>query len=253
VNPTDAQAPAATATGAGFGPDEGPSQDAVTLAHSLVIAEFAGAVRAGTPWWRGLVDAVGKWGPSREVVDGEELTYLIAGEAFDWLLLAERLLRGLETELPGAVPAAERERLMFRGALPLALTPSIFQEALGVEKYRAHLNFFYGVVVEEALWQAVEGEVLKERGVRGLQHPHGVFDLVCQRLYRMDLSKLLRHFRKERGERTSVKFSLTDWKAFTYWLFKLRVGRSDTSRTASDTRKGLQMLEELRQGTQAPD
>ena len=85
------------------------------------------------------------------------------------------------------MPAAERERLMFRGALPLALTPSIFQEALGVEKYRAHLNFFYGVVVEEALWQAVEGEVLKERGVRGLQHPHGVFDLVCQRLYRMDL------------------------------------------------------------------
>jgi hypothetical protein len=125
------------------------------------------------------------------------------------------------------------------------LTQSVFQEALGTEKYRAHLNFFYGVVVEEALWLAVEREVHKERGVRGLQDAHGEIDLVCQRLYRASLSQLLRRFRKEREERTSVKFLLTDWKAFTYWLFKLRVGRSDTSRTASDTRKGLLMLEEL--------
>jgi hypothetical protein len=218
---------------------------ALTPAYSLVIAELANAVRSGTPWSRGLVEAVGRWGQPREVVDGDEVTYLIAGEAFDWLRLAERLLRGLEAELPGAVPADEWEHLLFRGVLPEALTQSIFQEALGVDKYRAHLNFFYGVVVEEALWHAVEREVHKERGVRGLQHPHGEADVVCQRLYRADLSQLLRRFRKEREERSSVKFSLTDWKAFTYWLFKLRVGRNDTSRTASDTRKGLLMLEEL--------
>ena len=39
------------------------------------LGAFAAAVRAGTPWWRGLVDAVGKWGPSREVVDGEKLVF----------------------------------------------------------------------------------------------------------------------------------------------------------------------------------
>jgi hypothetical protein len=221
------------------------SQASVTPAYSLVIAAFVRVVRSGTPWSRGLVEAVGRWSPPRELVDGDEVTYLIAGEAFDWLRLAERLLRGLEAELPGTVPADEWEHLLFRGVLPEELTQPIFQEALGVDKYRAHLNYFYGVVVEEALWLAVEREVHKERGVRGLQHPHGEIDEVCQRLYRADLSQLLRRWRKERGERTSVKFALVDWKAFTYWLFKLRVGRSDTSRTASDTRKGLLMLEEL--------
>ena len=40
--------------------------------------------------------------------------------------------------------------------------------------------------------------------------------------------------------------TLAEDNAFTYWLFKMRVGRSDAARTASDTRKGLRMLEELR-------
>jgi hypothetical protein len=203
------------------------------------------SVRTGTRWPLALVQAAGRWELPCEVVDGDELTYFIGGEAFDWLLLAERLLRGLERELPGAVPTEELEHLLFRGELPPEMTPSVFQESLGAEKYRAHLNFLYGVVVEEALWQAAEREVLKERGVRGLHHAHGVLDAVCERLYRADMSKLLRRFRKERQERPSVKFSLSDTKAFTYWLFKLRVGRNDSSRTASDTRKGLTMLQEI--------
>jgi hypothetical protein len=180
-----------------------------------------------------------------EEVDGERVTYLIAGEAFDWLTLAERLLRGLEAAVPGIVADEDRERLLFKGRLPDEVTPARFRESLGVDKYRAHLNFFYGVVVEEALWHAVEREVTKERGVRGLHHPHGVMDLVFEKLYRADVKTLMRRFRREREERPSVTFTLTEWKEFTYWLFRLRVGKHDSARIASDTRKGLRMLEEL--------
>ena len=74
-------------------------------------------------------------------------------------------------------------RLLLTGELPAGVTEGRFKDALGVAKYRAHLNFYYGVVVEEALWLAVECEVLKERGVRGLHHGLGVHDLVWQRLY----------------------------------------------------------------------
>ena len=203
---------------------------------------------AGRPWGGALVEAVGIWTAPCETIDGIELTYLIGGEAFDWLALAERLLRAV----PDTVAAPERERLLSTGALPPGVTPERFKEALGVSKYRAHLNFFYGVVVEEALWLAVEREMLKQAGVRGRNDGAGVQDLVMRRLYGADMLPLVRRFNRERGHTRTVRFTLTDWKAFTYWAFKLRVARSDSARTASDTRKGLSVLRELRGDGELP-
>ena len=223
--------------------DPSLEQDPTSYASS-VLADLVRDIHGGTHWASALVGAIGRWTPPREAVDGEELRYL-GGEAFDWLLLAERLLRGVEQASPGLVPAAAVERLLVSGQLPHDVTESHFREALGFDKYRAHLNFFYGVIVEEALWLAVEREVQKERGVRGLHHPIGVLDQVYQRLYRADLKTLMRRFRLERDERPSVKFTMTEWKEFTYSLFKHRVGNQDSARIASDTRKGLTMLEEL--------
>jgi hypothetical protein len=222
------------------------SKEQIPTAYgSPVLVDLVRDISLGTPWASALVGAIGRWAPPRETVDGEKLTYLLGGEAFDWLLLAERLLRGVEQASPGLVPTAVVEQLLVSGQLPNDVTESHFREALGFDKYRAHLNFFYGVVVEEALWLAVEREVQKERGVRGLHHPFGVLDLVYQRLYRADLKTLMRRFRLERDERPSVKFTMTEWKEFTYSLFKHRVGNQDSARIASDTRKGLTMLEEL--------
>jgi hypothetical protein len=185
---------------------------------------------------------VGAWTATEEIVDDVKLTYLIAGEAFDWLLLAERLLRVVPPEY---VSLEEREKLLFRGILPAYITPADFKTALGPEKYRAHLNFFYGIVVEEALWQAVEREVEKERGVRGLRHPYGVQDAIAQRLYRTDLVQLVRRFQREQGRKRSMKLTLGEFHALTYWLFKIRLAGSDQARVASDTRKGLDMLRVL--------
>ena len=227
---------ATAGTAAGFEPEG--SGRAVPPAIDHLIRETG----AGRPWAGPLIEAVGMWTAPRETVDGCELTYLIGGEAFDWLLLAERLLRAV----PDGVPAADRERLPSTGALPPGITGAQFKDALGVSKYRAHLNFFYGVVVEEALWLAVEREVVKQLGVRGRNDGAGVQDLVMRRLYGADMTPLVRRFNRERGHSRSVRFSLSDWKAFTYWAFKLRVLRSDSARTASDTRKALRVLHELR-------
>ena len=227
------------------GPAGTPFQHASSLAPVSAVDALVGAVRTGASWGDALVTAIGQWPTPAEVVDGVELRYLIAGEAFDWLLLAERLLRPLEADLPGAVPREAKERLLFRGELPEGVTAERFREGLGPDKYRAHLNYFYGVVVEEALWQAVERETVKERGVRGLQHPAGLSDVVSEKLYGADSGALLRRFRREQGKRPAAKFTLSQWKEFNYWLFKLRVGGHDSARTASDTRKGLSMLEEI--------
>ena len=208
------------------------------------VERFRGALSGGSPWPEALLAAIGEWSAPSEVVDGVRLDYLIEGEAFDWLLLAERLLREAP---PGRVPLDEAERLLFTGALPDGTTEADFKGLLGPEKYRAHLNHFYGVVVEEALWHAVEREVEKERNAHGLQHPFGAQNLVAERLYRAELMPLLRQFQREHGRGRRVRLTLAESRAFTYWLFKRRVANSDQARIASDTRKGLRMLNELRE------
>ena len=198
----------------------------------------------GTPWAHALLTAVGEWTVPRETLDQVETDYLIGGEAFDWLLLAERLLRGVPASF---LPSDEVERLLFDGVLPAEITEAHFKSALGPEKYRAHLNFFYGVVVEEALWYAVEREVEKERGVRGLHGLDGVQDAIAERLYRTSFGALLSRFQREHGRNRRIKLTLGEWHSFTYWLFKRRLANSDQARIASDTRKGLAMLRELRE------
>ena len=208
------------------------------------VERFRNALSNGAPWPDALLAAIGEWTAPSEVVDGLRIDYLIEGEAFDWLLLAERLLREAP---PGRIPAEEAEELLFTGLLPDGMTEARFKSLLGPEKYRAHLNHFYGVVVEEALWHAVEREVEKERSVHGLQHPFGMQDLIAERLYRAGFAALLRQFQREHGRGRRVRLTLAESRAFTYWLFKRRIGNSEQARIASDTRKGLRMLNELRE------
>ena len=200
---------------------------------------------AGRPWAEVLLEAIGLWTAPNERRRGRTYSYLLQGEAFDWIALAERLLEEVKEDL---VPQAERERLLFAGVFPSLITQGQFQEALGHAKYHAHLNFFYGVVVEEALMHAVEEEVLKERGLRGVNHRRGVDDLVMERLYGHDFDTLIRRFYRSAGKRYTGTVALADWKAFVYWLFKLRVAHSDQSRLASDTIKGLCHLEAVQNG-----
>ena len=208
--------------------------------HCVEAVEHLGRMMSsGRPWADALLEAVGLWTPPEEEYQGRHFVYLIQGEAFDWLQLAERLLTEAAFE---RAPQEEQERLLFYGELPSYITAQRFSDCLGVAKYRAHLSFFYGVVVEEALMQAVEEEVLKEGCAQGFVQGRGVDSMVAQRLYDDTYDALLQRFHLEGEQRPHHILSLSEWKAFTYWLFKWRMKRSDQARTASDTRKGLSYL-----------
>ena len=215
----------------------------------MPIQHLHQGLAAGRPWVEVLLEAVGLWTTPNEWRHGRTYTYLLQAEAFDWLVLAERLLEEVNEE---SVPQTEREQLLFAETFPSSVTQRQFQEALGQAKYQAHLNFFYGVVVEEALMHAVEEEVIKESGLRGVSHRRGVDDLVMRRLYGDDLDTLIRRFYQSVGKRYTKTMTLAGWKTFVYWLFRLRVAQSDQSRLASDTTKGLRQLEAVRSGAAAP-
>jgi hypothetical protein len=236
-----------------------------------IIAELKGTVAAGeTHWFFALMQAVREWPVPEETIGDRKYRYLVGGEAFDWLLLAERLC----DEIENLIPDDEREALLFHGRLPEEVDENDVERLLGA-KHRAHLNFVYGVRVEEALQLAVVQEVQKERFASRLWEKNGhLDDEAFQRIYDATRAELFAEFCAARrpapsngrskktarsqanghdsGNTGPAEVSVADLTEFTYWLFRRRVSGCEPARVASDTRKGvatLQRLDALRRRT----
>ena len=193
------------------------------------------AVQSGKEWHLALLEAIGMWTIPEEEIHGRHYIYLVKGEAFDWLILAERLCG----ELDGLVPVEEKERMLFQGRLPGSVTTAEFQELIG-------LNYWYGVVVEEALQLSVEEEVRKQHLARGFSDSEDLVEEAFMRIYNDTRSNLAKEFLRSKGDPRRKTLSLTETKEFTYQLFKRRLKLWDPARVASDTRKGLEKLDKLR-------
>jgi len=115
------------------------------------------AIADGKHWYVALLDSIGLWTSAEEVHNDRTYQYLIDGEAFDWLLLTERLCEVVD----GLLPENEKNELLFYGIPPLELTAEEVRELIGDRKYGQYLNYFYGVTIEEALLLAVQDEIDK--------------------------------------------------------------------------------------------
>jgi hypothetical protein len=208
------------------------------------IDYLRGLIDAGEHWYLALLKTMARWDQAEEVIDGRRYRYLIGGEAFDHLLLAERLI----DELDGVVADRDRDALLFHGHPPLEVDDEEFQALIGTPKYQAYLNFLYGVVVEEALQLAIEEEVAKERQGFVWSAGEGDYEPAFQRLYGRSQPEMLAEFRREKKIEPSDQIEMSDLKEFTYWLFKFRVRHHEGARVASDTRKGLVTLSRLEAG-----
>ncbi len=193
-------------------------------------------------WFIAVLEGVGQWPLAEEEVNGRRYRYMIGGEAFDWLLLAERLCEALDD----LTPEEERDAFLMHGRFPTEVSEETFRRLLGAAKYRAHLNFRYGVQVEEALQLSVTQEVQKDRQSRVWENGQ-IDDDVCSRIYGATRRELFAGFQREQGL-SGDSVSLGDLHEFTYWLFKHRVNNADPARVASDTRKGLAMFSRLQAG-----
>jgi len=209
-----------------------------TINAEDTIAYLRDAILGGEQWYLALLRAMARWTAPEETVDGRHYRYLIGGEAFDWLLLAERLLDALD----GLVSQDDRDALLFHSHPPVELDEEEFQQLLGTPKYQAHLNYLYGVTVEEALQLAVEDEFLKDKHAYVWSRGGRDEETAFERIYGKTQPDLLREFLRERGSAETDTLQLTELKEFTYWLFKYRVRSHEGARVASDTRKGLAAL-----------
>ena len=114
-----------------------------------------------------LMRAVALWESPREYAGGREYQYLIGGEAFDWLLLAERLLEASADR----VPADEAERLLFEGRAPAdsageaprRLSDDRLQELIATENLTSEL----AGLLSEASGEVVEHARHVDRALSG--------------------------------------------------------------------------------------
>ncbi len=204
-----------------------------------VVRYFREGLASGKHWYIALLESIGLWTDEFEEFQGQQYRYLIEGEAFDWLLLAERLCESVN----GLIPEDEKLALFSQNKPPVNLTPEQFKELIGISKYRQYLNYYYGVTVEDALVQVVREEVRKERRSNGLSYRREKEEEeVFTRVYGDTEASLLKLFRREKRYRRVSRSNLTEMKEFTYWRFKYRVKNCEKARVASDTHRALGWL-----------
>jgi hypothetical protein len=200
---------------------------------SETIRLFKANIAAGKSWYIALLEVARNWTVAQEVIDGEVQRYLIDGEAFDLMLLAERLLDAAG-EL---VPEDEKRLFLFNHRPPVISTMDKLKNILGEERFGHYLNYFYGVTAEEALIVATEEEVRKEERGLNMKDEQKITDEACLRIYG-ELGK----FRRAKDYPQPDSLSFGEVKEFTYWLFKYRLSHSDPEKSASDTKKALDWL-----------
>ncbi len=205
---------------------------------SAIITDVKNQILSGENWFIALLAGIGRWEAPEEEFAGDHYQYLIGGEAFDWLLLAERMM----IEMDDLIPTAEKEALLFKGLAPIQLSAREFRELIGITKYRAYLNYLYGVLVEDALQMAVEEEVRKDSVSRGMLNENQIFWRAFERIYGKTWDHMLGLYTAADKVKNAESMSITERKAFIYWLFKYRFLNADKARVASDTKKGLNYL-----------
>lgn len=206
-----------------------------------IVQQLKSDIIQGRNWYLALLDAIRVWSATEEEHNGQHYRYLIDNEAFDWLVLAARLCE----EVDGLIPEKELIDLIFFDRPPLELPKEDFKKLIGIPKYKAYLNYLYGVLVERFLILAITEEIRKEKRVLGLNSDDGVIDEAFRRIYGATQAALLRQFRKEKGHLHPKSMNLSELNEFTYWLFKYRVKTQEKSRVASDTKKALIKLHTL--------
>lgn len=216
-----------------------PSQTTPT-ADNRAITHLKQEIASGKNWYIALLEAIALWSSAEETYKGRHYRYLIDGEAFDWLLLAERLCR----EVGSLLPEEEINALLLHSQSPMDMNAKEFKKLIGGGKYQQHLNYFYGVTVEEVLIQAVQEEIRKEKRTSGYASEENLANEAYRHIYGSTKAVMLKRFRRQKRYPQLKSTSLTELKELSYWLFKYRLQHCDKARVASDTKKALEQLKQ---------
>ncbi len=201
-------------------------------------------------WQTAFLETIAAWPVENETVNGETFHYFIGGEAFNWKRLAERIATELATEGRDHPESQEIFEWIATSGTFGSLSEQEFRRILGVDGWRAHLNHFYGVHIEQCLLAAVQSRIQKQRYSKGMPPSDDASDRAFMGLYEDTEQELWQIFTTENAQRLShlIDESADDTRSialdeeFTYWLFKRRIENTNAPQVAAETQRGLDMM-----------
>ena len=173
---------------------------------------FKNSLYQGKEWVSELIKSMSLWTLEEEVYNSKNNKYLIDGEAFDWLLLARRLLDAIGD----LVPTTEKNRLLLSEDISDLMSQDEFRNLLGPEKYSAYLNYWYGIVVEEAVIRSAEEEEGKGMPRSGKIGKARIRQKAYEKLYGLNQEELYNTFLSDKGYQKTPSFNVGIAKEFTY-------------------------------------
>ena len=92
---------------------------------------FQQSIISGNDWVRELLNTIKYWRVPEEIIGKFTYKYLLQKEAFDWKMLANRIIN----ESRDLIPAKEAHELLFNNIIPNGYTSNEFKQAIGFDKY----------------------------------------------------------------------------------------------------------------------
>ena len=227
--------------------------DIKTNRRQLVVDLQKNVEHHAAEWKTAFLETVAAWPIENERVYGETFHYFIGGEAFNWKRLAERIATQLADEGSTTLPAHKIFEWIDSTGVFGGVPEHEFRRILGVDGWRAHLNHFYGVHIEQCLIAAVQSRIQKRRYSSGKPPSDTASDKVFLGLYEETEQDLWKEFADENADRLSdlIAQSGEDQRSigldeeFTYWLFKRRIEYTNAPQIAAETRRGLDMMSQM--------
>ena len=182
---------------------------------------------------------IGHWPLKSEIIDGIEYQYWINDEAFNWYLLASRIIFSVKDEQNIKKLDHFLSTVHFLPGSDQRIMINLFPP----DKYRAHLNFIYGVILEEVI--ICFNEMEKNKDVLNQFNVTDSINLVYLNLYGMDYTEFIRLFEFETKNKLDQFDTLHSYYNFLYWSWKYRLKKSTPEKIAYDSQSGINFLMNL--------
>lgn len=186
-------------------------------------------------WHAAGISMVGAWPVTTDNSPNKLVYRLIGGEAMDWRQVI-KLGHEADSTLFEKYDVASWLR---NSDIHGDVGAHEFTDCLGEERYKAHLNFFYGVKVERSLLSVTVDDLVKNVVSCGGPANSVTRRQAYKELYGVTYIELKSQFQQYLKD-SGIQVDLSDIEAeFRYWLFKFRLNNSERVKTASDTKRGL--------------
>ncbi len=188
-------------------------------------------------WQISILNEISNWDMNNK--KQKDLEYLIFGEALDWKLLAEIISYNKN----GFIDDKLDRWLNFSDPLG-GFSHLQIKEFTNQKVYDSIISFYYGVIVERSLIIDTQEKYYKKNIGAGIPPNENFCENVFTDLYNLTYSNLREDYNKNFSINQDNKLSnfLYDENKFTYWLFKIRILNSQPEKLASDTKRGLDRL-----------